>query len=79
VLVVRPIYRIDSCTIRSNSRVSNLIVPFEESLYLCDTRIPKEHVAYIPLVYSWSKRPMDSKFQKPKEDEDVQIRKAELV
>jgi hypothetical protein len=26
--------------------------------------MPKEHVAYIPLVYYWSVKPMDSKFWK---------------
>ena len=31
-----------------------------------DIGMPKGHVAYIPLVYYWSKRPMDSKLRKPR-------------
>jgi hypothetical protein len=28
--------------------------------------MPKEHDAYIPLAYYWSRRPVDSKFRRPK-------------
>ena len=40
-----------------------------------DIGMPKGHVACIPLVLYWSRRPMDSKLRKPKEDEDVRIGK----
>ena len=40
-----------------------------------DIGMPKGHVAFIPLVLYWSKRPMDSKIRKPKDDEDVRIGK----
>ena len=40
-----------------------------------DIGMPKGRVVCIPLVLYWSRRPMDSKLRKPKEDEDVRIGK----
>ena len=44
-----------------------------------DIGMPKGHVAYIPLVYYWSKRPMDSRVSEAQKIEDVRIRKVEFL